>query len=401
MSVTILVTYIMTRAYGRAGYGDFNLMQAFPGLFFMLADFGLNAIATRELSKETADKQKIFSNILSLRLLITLFLIIFAFIVLFFMPYSGDLLFGLRLSLLLILTFSLVNTTNIVFQVNLRYEYSAISNIFGYFIILGLVLFTTHFNYPVSVVNATYVLGGFITFLTNVWFIRRLGLLVKPSLDPELAKWFFIQSLPIGLMFVFSQINFRADAILLSVLPLPKSFGLSASETVAIYGLPYKIFEVALVLPTFFMNAVYPIYVKHLEESKEKFLQTFQLSFVALLAMGACVSFFGFLLSPFMINFLGGAEFTESILVLRILLGGIVLFYITQPFSWFLVTLGKQKLLPWVYFGVAAFNLMANLIYIPHLSYLAASTITWISELIIAFLLILLSYMAWKDYAKS
>jgi len=51
MSITVLATVIITRYYGREGYGQFSLMQTWPALFFIIVDFGLNAIATRSFQK--------------------------------------------------------------------------------------------------------------------------------------------------------------------------------------------------------------------------------------------------------------------------------------------------------------------------------------------------------------
>lgn len=103
------------------------------------------------------------------------------------------------------------------------------------------------------------------------------------------------------------------------------------------------------------------------------------------------------LLAPFVINFLGGSEFVESIIVLRILIGGVVLFYMTQPISWLVVTLGGQKWLPWVYLVSSVFNVVGNVFLIPKYSFLAAAILTWASELIILVLLIIVARKVWKQ----
>ena len=38
MAVTILITVIVAKQYGRESYGEFNIMQAFPALFFIIAE---------------------------------------------------------------------------------------------------------------------------------------------------------------------------------------------------------------------------------------------------------------------------------------------------------------------------------------------------------------------------
>lgn len=396
MSVTIFLTVLITRTYGREGYGEFNLMQAYPALFFIIVDFGFNAIATRELSADWKKANDYFANILAIRLLLSTLIVLFSALALYLFPYSPQLIFGIQLGLFVVIAQALYATTNIIFQVKLRYDYSTIGLITGYILVLLLSLYFAANGYTVMWINFTYVLGGLLTFFINLYFLRKFGLYFSLKFDKQLWKFLFIQSLPLGLMFVFSQINFRSDSLLLSVLPLPAKYGLNNTETVAVYGLPYKIFEVSLVLPTFFMNSVYPVFVRHMHEGPQRLKVTFINSMKALLLMGLLVGFLGYIFSPFAINILGGEEFAYSVDVLRILLFGITIFYLTQPLSWLVVTLGKQIYLPYIYLISAAVNLVLNIVLIPRFSFYASSYLTWFSELLILVMLIFAAGKAWK-----
>ncbi|MFZ5424854.1 MAG: flippase [Patescibacteria group bacterium] len=398
MSITVLATIIITRVYGKESFGEFNLMQAYPALFFVIVDFGFNAIATKELSTNWDKAEKYLSNILGIRILFSVILIALIGFVIHFFPYSSNLKFGIYLSLFLILTQALYATTNIIFQVKLRYDYSSIGLLLGYVVILFAILVLSYLRVNVVWVNFSYVVGGLVTFIVNFYYVRKFDVRIKLAFDKEIWQPLVLQALPIGLMFVFSQINFKADSILLSVLSLPEGYGLSNTESVAVYGLPYKVFEVSLVVPTFFMNAVYPIYVMHLGESKTRFKETIKKSLLALGVAGLVFGILGVILSPLAILILGGSEFTESILVLRLLLGGLVLFYLSQPISWIIVTLGKQKYLPLIYLIGSVVNLTLNFIFIPRYSFYASSVITWISEFLILIMLSFAAYKAWHKY---
>ena len=397
MSVTILVTIIITRTYGKVGFGEFNLMQSFPALFFIIADFGLNAIASRELSKNFDNAQKYLSNIIILRLFISAFLMVVAFIVLRMFPYNEALVFGIYLSMFLIITQTLYASPNIIFQVKLRYDLSTIGLVIGSAVILIFAGIFSYLKYPISIVNFSYVLGGIVTFIINMYFVSKLGVNFVLDVDKKLWNYLILQSWPIGLTFVFSQINFRADSIMLSVLPVNSKFEFTNTEAVGIYGLPYKIFEVLLVVPTFFMNSVYPIFVRHMTEGKTRLFGTFRNSMLFLFLSGILISIGIIIFAPFIINILGGTEFSDSVLVLKLLVSGIVVFYVTQPISWLLVTLGKQHYLPLIYLVAAIFNLSMNFMLIPHYSFYASSVITWTSEAVILILLIIFAYKAWNE----
>ncbi len=400
MSITILATIIITRYYGRTGFGEFNLMQSIPALFFIIADFGFNAIAARELSKNYDLAQKYLGTILLLRVFVSIILMLLVGMSLVFFPYSPELKFGIYLSLFLILTQALYSTTNIIFQVKLRYDLSTIGYVIGSVVVLFLVLILSYFKASIVWVNFSYVVGGITTFLINIYFIKKyLSLNIKLSVDKMLLKTLFIQAMPLGLMFIFSQINFKADSILLSLMPLPKSYGHTNIDSVAIYGLPYKIFEVALVIPTFFMNSMYPIFVKHLLKGKVHLKTTFIKAILTLLIFGTFSFIIGYIFSPFAISILGGREFSESSTVLRILLIGLPIFFVTQPLAWLIVTLNKQKYLPGIYFISALFNFVSNIILIPKYSFYASAYLTWLSEIVILLFLVIFARKAWREYA--
>ena len=76
MSITMLAVIIITRTYGREDYGAFSLMQSWPALFFVIVDFGINAVAARELSKDWSKANKYLGNILVIRFLFSLLLVV-------------------------------------------------------------------------------------------------------------------------------------------------------------------------------------------------------------------------------------------------------------------------------------------------------------------------------------
>ncbi|HOM77808.1 MAG TPA: polysaccharide biosynthesis C-terminal domain-containing protein, partial [bacterium] len=86
-----------------------------------------------------------------------------------------------------------------------------------------------------------------------------------------------------------------------------------------------------------------------------------------------------------------------SVPILRILMGGVFIFFLTQPVSWFLVILRSQKFLPRVYLISAVLNLVLNLVFIPIYSFYAAAVITLVTELVIFTMLCFYSYKAWNS----
>ena len=402
MSITMLAVIIITRTYGREDYGAFSLMQSWPALFFVIVDFGINAVAARELSRDWSKANKYLGNILVIRFLFSLLIVVFLSLVLSFFPYSLELKNGIRLGLLILVTQSLYSTTNIFFQVKLKYDLSTIAYICGYIVIFLLIIILSGLKIDIMWVNFSYVVGGVITFILSLLFLKKLDVVPIFSFDKNLFKYLITSSLPIGIMFIFSQMSFKEDALMLSILKLPSSYELSNTESVAIYSLAYKVFEVLLVLPTFFMNSVYPVLVLDMEKGELILKKTFSKVIYFSLFSGVFVGLLGIVFAPLAIRILGGEGFNQSIDVLKILSGGIFIFYLTSPISWLIMTLGYQKYLPWIYFVSFSFNMILNLIFIPKYSFYGASWITIASEFIVLILLLIFARKSWRlRYAKS
>lgn len=397
MTITFVLTYLISKNYGAYGYGLFSIFQSFPSLFYIIADFGLNAIGAREINKNQKESGFIFNNILILRTVISLFLVLICLLLsLIFYP-NPEVRIGIALGSFIIVSQTLVSTTNIIFQLKLRYDLSALTNIVSYLFILVGSLILIFNSENIIWVNFLYVLGSFLSFGLNLYLLRTLKFKFSNNFDSKYAKNLILLSWPLGLMFVFSQINFKADAILLSVLPLPKN-SLDNITSTGIYSLPYKIFEVMLVLPTFLMNSTYPLLLNSLNQGLGVLRKNFKKTLLSMLGIGVLAtlglySLTYFILTPEIIGSFFNQEFIVSRDVLLILFSGIFLFFLTQPLAWYLILIGKQKVLPLVYGISAFFNITFNLIFIPQFTFYASSVITILTEFLI---LVLLGYFTFK-----
>lgn len=399
MTITFTLTIIISREYGSYGYGLFTLFQSFPVLFYMIADFGLNAIGTREISKNLKEINKIFNNVLFLRIFLSLFLVLVSIVATLFLYDDVNVRYGLILGALIIVSQTLVSTTNIIFQIKLRYDLSSVSNVISYIFLLVSVLLLVSNKVDVAILNFIYVLASFIAFGINIYLLKRFDVKVDLNISREYIKELVLMSWPLGLMFIFSQINFKADSIMLSLLKLP-DLGLNNIQSVGVYGLPYKIFEVLLVVPTFIMNSTYPALLDSYNLNIKKFKDNIIKTVAVMSVVGGLVSLLGYLFINHFLTFeiiesIFGPEFTYSKQLLLILFSGIFVFFITQPLSWFMVIRDKQKILPLIYAISAIFNVSMNYYLIPKYSFIASAYLTWISEGIILILLVIFTFKYW------
>src|SRR3972149_6926052 len=83
---TLIVTLLVGRSLGPAGFGDFTKIFVFVGYFYTFCDFGLNSIfvAKSNLKNEKA----LFRALVSLRFVMALIFVALALLVGFILPYD-------------------------------------------------------------------------------------------------------------------------------------------------------------------------------------------------------------------------------------------------------------------------------------------------------------------------
>ena len=385
-TITLIITLLIARTLGPAGFGEFTKIFVFVGYFYTFADFGLNSIYVR-----TADKKSefnLFKVLVGVRLILALILFAAAISISFVLPYdlvkqtgfSPLVKAGILIGSLTILTQALFTTANAYFQRNLRYDLSTIAAIAGYLVILTSTLAITFSGGNLLGYVASYVLGGFVLVCAAYFLItKRIKKFILPKFEKSSTQRLVSASWPIGLALIFNLIYFRIDVLILS--------NFRESSEVGIYGLAYQFFEAALALPIFLVNAIYPLLNEEfLKKSYSKFKSHIKRTLVILLSLSVFLT--GFLIAvSFLIPAIYDARFIGSQTALAVLALGMPFFFISALLWHLLIIIKKQKYLALIYFSGAAFNIILNLIYIPQFGYMAAAIVTVVSE---AFILLLL-----------
>lgn len=395
---SLLITIIIGRSLGPSGYGDFTKIFTFVGYFYTIADFGFNAIYIKLTAGQPAST--LIRALVGLRLIIAVFLAAVAISTSFILPYSANLSIGfsplvkigITIASLTIVTQALTTSANAFFQKNLRYDFSAIASVVGTGVILITTVIAALLKAPFLIYALAYVLGG-MTFVIVAYFI--ILNIYKVSILPEFSKIsskrFINDAWPIGIALFFNLVYFRVDILILSYS--------RSSYQVGLYGLAYQFFEVALAIPIFFSNALYPLLANLFKSDEIEYKKQIKFWFLILLVFSIALSF-GLYVAAFFIPIILGSGFAASQTALRILALGIPFFFVSALFWHMLIIHDKQRTLIKIYAIGAVFNVLANLVFIPKYGFLAASTITVVSEALITTLLIIALYSPFKWHDK-
>ena len=384
---TLVITIIIGRALGPAGYGDFTKIFVFVGYFYIFADFGLNAVFIKLTQKE--GEEQLLKYLIGLRIAGALVLAVIASSVAILLPYnpSTHLGFsplvkaGIILASLTILTQALVNSANAIFQKRLRYDFQTLTYVCGSIVILATIFLAAALKLGLLFYIIAYILQGIVFVIVAHISIKKY---LKLNLVPLFSRIQFIKLLkyssPIGLAMAFHLVYFRVDVLILS-------YTRPAAE-IGLYGLAYQFFEAGLTVPFFLVNSIYPHITRLYTFNKRQFNKETKLWVIRLFLFSLAITAILYLVSG-LIPTIYDKRFSGSTLALQILGFSMPFFFISVLLWHILIIKNKQKFLAYIYLAGAVFNIIVNLIFIPTHGYLAAAATTTVSELFVMVLLAL------------
>jgi len=369
-----LILGIVSRNYGADGLGSYTLALTYLAFFYVLVDFGFNGYILGRLQQTNFSQEwrKLFGVRIVWSLILTL---VAALLPQIFIPNLVDFKLAVLVGLGTIFLNGLFFCAQALIQVKLKYEYATWPVFLSAPAGALLIYYLSNIGAPVYLLTSGYVLSWFIYTGLAFWLTKRIIKTFSPIFDKKYAKNLFQGSFPLAATLLLNVIYFRVDSFIISYF--------QKITDVGVYNLAYQVFQAVLVLPTYIMNSFYPMMLETLNSKIEKFNQQIKLAAGGLLLVSLLLSFFMYLLSPFVIRLITGSGFSGSITSLQILSFGLPAYFLSALLMWVMVAKGIRKQLVLVYLIGLIFNFIANMIFIPQFSYIAASWITGISEYLI------------------
>lgn len=367
----VIITILLTRYLGPAGYGTYIFVFVFVTMFGTVSDWGLTLITVREASKNEAMAAEIIGNVLLIRLILAVIAAFLAIVSINFLPYDSQTRVLVAVASLFLVATSLKTSFQIIFNAKLTMQYSAISDVTANSLSLVLLLFLIYSRAGLVEIILAFLAGDFFAALVAA----RLGAKMLPlrySLFHEKTKYLLFESLPMGAILVLFTIYNRLDTVILSLY--------QGSTAVGLYSAAYRIFEVLVLGAAYFANSVLPLISSLAQNDREKLQLVYRKSFIVLLFLGTGVALANFIFAPLAIKIVAGKAFAASVAPLQILSLALIVSYFNHLNGYTLIALGKQ----WYSLAIAVIalfvNITLNLIFIPQYSFYAAAAITFVTE---------------------
>jgi O-antigen/teichoic acid export membrane protein len=368
---------LITRYLGKEGFGNYATVMAFFSFFAALADLGLYAISTREISRESADENKIISNIFTLRIISSLVVMIITPALLLFLPYDSDVKMGIIVAAAAFVFSSGYLVLNGVFQKELAMHKVALAELAGKILQVTVIYYAVKQSLGFNAVISSLLFSMILNFVLVFIFSRRY---IKINLKFDLVYWkkFLKHSLPVGIASIITFLYFKMDTILLSVI--------KGNAEVGTYNAAYKVLENLTFFPAMVVGLTLPLTSRYIFSNKQLFEKISNNTFKAFIVMVLPLVSGIFLLSRDVINVIGGPGFEDSAPVLRVLVFALFFIFFGNFSNSILLAGNEQKRMMKVLAICAAFNILANLALIPLFSYAGAAATSVATELLVVVL---------------
>ena len=383
--IGLVIIGFLTRHLGLAGYGAYETVLSYLFIFIVLADFGLHVVHVREISRHPDKESFISGNIFTLRLLSLFLVVISAFIIGLFLPYSEEIKKGILVASIFVIFSSLSQILSGIFQKYSTFYIVSFSDILTRLIQLGLVVYAVNKGFGLLVFIWILSLTAGIQFLI-ILFLSRRFVAFSLTFDFSYVKEVLKVSLPVAASILFTAIYIRTDALMLSLM--------KPQADVGIYRLAAKIVETIIFFPALLVELTMPSF-SALSQTRSLFNQIFKKTFNILFLMAIPIVVGLILFAEPIVLILGGKEFISSAVPLRIMALVIGMVFLNNLGGKALIALEFQKAGMWIYLSGAVLNIISNLIVIPRYSYIGASLTTLMTEIIVTIM------MFWVLYKKA
>ncbi|TSC54189.1 MAG: heteropolysaccharide repeat-containing protein [Microgenomates group bacterium LiPW_16] len=372
----ITTTALLTNYLGPVGFGDYIFALSFVAIFSGVADWGTVLITVREAAREEKIQDKIFGNILLLRLGLSFLAMAVVWLIIFFFPLTGPHPDFLRrlviLSSVLILLFALKTSLGIIFQTKLKMERGALVDLTASLLtfIFSLIIIKTG-GELFSIIGAI-ILANIVAIMVAFSLTRSLVAL-DFSLSLAVLRKIFFEALPMGGVLALFSIYNRVDVLILQAI--------KGSETVGIYGVSYRVYEVLTLAAFYLMNTLLPIISR--EKSRARLCQIYQKTLDVLILAGGMALVGTIIFAPLAIKVITWqrfGEFAQSVPALRILGLAVLMAYLNHITGYMIVVLGKQRGYFFIALAALIFNVSLNLLLIPVFSLFGAAWTTFLTE---------------------
>lgn len=365
--VALVMVIVLARHLGDTGYGRYTTLIAYSALVSVIADLGLSPLYTREAARQPDRIPDFLGTLLGGKVVLAVAASLVLALALTAAGLGGLIVPGAALLVLTTYASLLRNT----FYARGRVEFEAIAILAEVAIQAALILAGARLGAGVAFFVWAYA-GSYAFICAYCLVVISVFGLGRPRLAFDAAlfrRWLRI-AMPFALGAFLTNLYFRADVTILQ--------HFRPFSEVGWYTFAYKPFEALQFVPLAVQATVYPLLAVYYRDDRDRLRAAYARFFKILVVLGWPLTVGTFVLAAPVGRLF--QLFPQSIPSLRILALAIVFLFANSAFTAMLYAIDRQDLFAWTTAVAVVVNVGLNLATIPTFGYLAASTVTVITE---------------------
>jgi O-antigen/teichoic acid export membrane protein len=368
----LILSVVIPRYLGDAGFGKYSFVISFTILFSIFSDLGLRSLTIREVSRAEDTTEEYFSNIVIIKIILSIITFISILIIANLINYSRDTQIALYIMSFSLILNSFSDIFRSIFYAFQKMEYGTVTITTGKIITTLLACVFLFFGYGVVEVVLAFLIGNVFALLLNYIIYIKNFPMPKFNIDSNFCRRLIKMALPFGFAIAFNNVFFNLDIVIIS-----HTIGDAATGW---YSIPRYILSVLI---TFFYTisfAIFPTFSKFYSSSEDLLKRAYEKTFKYLLILTLPIPFILYILADKIIVFLFTHEFVNSIFILKILIWLLIPITLARFLEVILASINKQEVVTYTLGICALLNIVLDLVLIPTLGYTGAIIATTIAQ---------------------
>jgi len=326
-------------------FGIYTFTLAFVYNFFPVADFGLERLVLKDISRDSSKAQYYFSRLLPLRIILGVFSVFLILLLGLILGQNSRQIFYFLLFGLSIIPYNLTFIIASIQNAREKMHYSALANLLAILFTVFWGIIFIRAGLSLSFIITAFLLSYSIVFLLFFLLLKKMDLRFLLVWDFGFCRNLLSQSWQFAVFLIIGVFYLRLSVVMVGLL--------SGAESSGIYGSSYKFIEALVLVPQSIALALFPVFSRLYLENKSKLKDLYfkSLGFLFILSLPIFAVFW--FLPELIIRYSYGEKYLSAMIVYPALAIASVLFFLNSlPGNIIQVSEKPKRFLP---FSIANF----------------------------------------------
>lgn len=309
--MSIVYIAVLARYIGPEGMGQLGTATALITVMILLVNFGFDPLITREVAANRESTPEHITNLLFLRLILTLIFSGLLMVIVALGPYSSDLRLIIVLYALVYVFDNFSGLARAIFQAYQHMEYEVVIELVRAFVNVGVSLLTIYLRWPLAAIVGVSALASLLKMILS--FVLMRWRFAGPAAHINLAfcRRILAASIPFFFLMAANVVQGEVNILALSMMGDQSAVGLYSA---AMYPI-----TMLFIVPTLFMDSIYPAFAHDFQHDAKRLMQLYRSAHKFMSVIGFPLGVGIMIVSPQIVDLLYGQGFGPAAPVLALL----------------------------------------------------------------------------------